>query len=1149
MTIKIGSLSDLSIKPEASGEIDLESGERVAASLGPTGGGGTRFFTAESLSNIIADIRPDPGEVFTRISSIVQEATAVFTYDSTIFDTELTGSGITSAYPTILATIPVTNLYDGESLSNFGTLFDLQNELKDQMIEAANDIVANYYLTDTAASESLAAIRDSNNEKINSLASNLPGIVGAIRDLVETPNIPTRTEDDQLSIDTNASTTGYDSARAVGLESFVTTSTGEFGNTNVEYNDDDVQKYDSSTTSIVTSLEKRFLGTDLFTRNDQAQTTRMYQLLGAALYQVIEGRRPHNFDELGIQSPYQNLGYYDISGLGNYTYDKIEMNEDVTFAKATLDFAAKAIENDYFLLPNYVGEADAESAVSRYGIFHAGRYYYDFEEERYITDDLDGGVTPPSGRYANIFTYAPNEIYHLPVISISQDRVNSGFISQMFVSLAADVMGEMGAWSYSQLSSSFDPTNSASVPIQDTISDTLRFVAGQNLEKKIALFDSSLQDSENSEISPISDAVLEGSGLLEEIQSEISVIKSSIAAFAYNERGIFSNQCALKLVEIFYQRLYNFFTTSVLGDASNTSHWSAIRALCYFRAAHDDYTAARLFNMIQKISDYGSEDFSEIRSAIKYTDIMEKFFNESASGFDNIATTSPDAEDRASRQYNASLFKKSQRVFSIDVTAADDNDVKNSLFDGSFYDSAKIPSDVSVYYPSIGNNSLLQTKLKLAYYTFLLYFIRQLAAKVELSFDSSSRRFRGFIKWYQSDISFISDCLSEAITTTQVGDLSFTNFTAITGAAPTADEQATGEELYYNLRNPIKEVIQAYQDVRALLAYQRTILSAESNTIDQFFSYYENIATIYGGNTRKAAKIAGRYSSIESNVELLYRVKRYQTLIPNTLITSFATRSSNYRSIVKAVFKDKISNGSNLRAAIVGIPYGHLERLRLAQDSRTYYFGVRIYVDDVRTAETDQNDQTYPFSYLSSSDTYRPSLAGPYNVFIPEIYDDFNSTTIIENTSDDPISFLVADSELSALSVVSREDSTSTFQIIDFPAQMVQAALQSYVEDIYGLFPRYASTKGVLRESPYPEEAYADLALKAAGYELSSSDRDAALLYARLRATIMMHQDFMSTKMLEEIEASPMFDKIVYVLFDGDRVENIISEFYTKVEV
>ena len=47
---------------------------------------------------------------------------------------------------------------------------------------------------------------------------------------------------------------------------------------------------------------------------------------------------------------------------------------------------------------------------------------------------------------------------------------------------------------------------------------------------------------------------------------------------------------------------------------------------------------------------------------------------------------------------------------------------------------------------------------------------------------------------------------------------------------------------------------------------------------------------------------------------------------------------------------------------------------------------------------------------------------------------------------------------------------------------------------------------------------------------------------------IMMHQDFMTTRMLEEMECSFVFDKLLYLVVDGDKYNDIVSQFYTKVE-
>ena len=83
------------------------------------------------------------------------------------------------------------------------------------------------------------------------------------------------------------------------------------------------------------------------------------------------------------------------------------------------------------------------------------------------------------------------------------------------------------------------------------------------------------------------------------------------------------------------------------------------------------------------------------------------------------------------------------------------------------------------------------------------------------------------------------------------------------------------------------------------------------------------------------------------------------------------------------------------------------------------------------------------------------------------------------------------------------------------------------------------------RNSGFPEEIYADDALQLAGIPYRSSEE--ALIYSRLKSTIMMHQDFITTRMIEEAEASPVFDKILYIPIMGELLPDIITQFYVKV--
>lgn len=1148
MTIKSGTFSSLNVKSVDAGKSSKNSktsSDETASRESPSRVTSSRSRRA-NVASVDSLLSLAPGSITAdslsyALSNAIQSATSVYSYSSTVYDTEITGSGIASVYPVVLGVLPLTNLYTGGGKkTNLGEVFDIQNDLKDQTIALSDSIVSQYYELNPSAESELSSIRSSNNSKIQNFMQNIPGIVASRQKIIDSTNITSRSEDEQRSVDVAAATTGADAAKAIGLEDVPESSPeeGTFKNRLTDYIDDDVTKYDDGS-SIVTKLERRLLGTDKYTRNEQAKTARQYQLLKAALFQVTEGKRLNDVEEYGLKSPYEDLQYYAISNLSDYKYDErdVKIDPTFTFAKATIHYAALMMGNDFKGDGSrYLDEAGLGIDLENFGIAHGGVY------------SADSGA--PLG---SVVTRLKSYYYGEPTVAIKQSRVDAEFITQAFVALASEIMEESNYFSYSSMPNSLNPLDtSALIPVQDTISDSPRLIAETGGEKRVALFDASLQGAVGDDASPVSDAILLGNSFLQKILSETEAIKSDLLTFAKDNKAIMSNQCALTLMSIFYGKIINFLNSSVIGTDSNTD-WSATRAAMYFLAAHDDYAAARLYRIIESLRSFYDEE-SEKSKADGKAVINGAFAYGSALVGPLVTDDREEDVDGVIRSVSLgsrSSFSKTQKKFEIDITASDPSDLLDNLLStgGSFNYIFDVSSEIAGIYPAVGTSTILKNKIKISFFTIFLYFLRKIPIKVELTYEKDDYRFRGFLKWFRSDSSFLSDCLTECFTTTQVSDLAFENFSSATGAAPSTSEQDAGENIYKNVRTTVKGVLQAYQDVKSLIAYQRTVIGTQYNAITQLFQYYENLADVYNGDSEKAASIAARYASIESVVELMYRVNRYQTLIPNTLISSISTRSNNYRSIVKSTFKDLIPVGSNLRVCIVGIPYGHLELLRLAQDDRKYYFGVKVNADDVRSTVDEENEISYQFRYLTQSESIRPELGGPYNVYIPEIKDDFNSSTISESVTDSAISLLVSDSEFKGFSTITRDSATDSFKSIDFPAALVQAALQSYIEDVYGIYPRYSSTKSATRSTPYPEEQYADLALQRLGYTFDTQDPDKALLYARLRATIMMHRDFLTTKLVEDIEASPVFDKIVYILFRGEDTGNIITEIYAKVEV
>ena len=1199
MTIRNPSFSGLNVSAEFAGlpESSESASTKFVTSevISKARKFGTSTENADSLLSFSSDDQT--------VASLASSANSIYEYDSSFYDSEITGSGITSAYPEIIGTLPFTNFFSKGKETNLGILYDMQNDLRDSTIASANEIVKKYYEIKPSTSASLAAIRDQNLTKYNQVVASVPQIFRSKELIVQATNLGP-SELQSLLVGQSIATTSAESqgipsensiAPSLDVETIFSTgignsvsagsvldsikasitfnsagsvidnnqSTGILGNATVEFTDEDIKKYDSNP-DIVNSLTKRFLGDG---RNQQAKTTSQYQLLKAVLAQLTEGRKFDSIDtEAGYSSPYADLQYQKISPISDFLANSITMNPGMYFAKNTIGTAASIASNGYL--------STSGNYADLYTLSEKGILYYailGFSTEGLAAGQVSAtvdGQNPfplPVGGPTYVYGYDSENVEitpDIPVIAIDNNYLRSDFISQIPLYLASRIVETQV--SLPALPASIDPTESQTISVKSTLQDSLRFVSQNQRGEIIYLFDDYLNGSIKNTATAISTAILEDPDNLVTLKSDIDSIVSSLDSFSSNRKFQLSNQCALTIASVMYKHIGSFFSNSVL-NASNDSTYSAMRICMFLAASHSTYAAARLLRLI-------TNDGIEILNLVGLGQALSRVIEEDGEISDKIKSIlegpgeSTSAGD--SKLVNVPLKWTQNSIESSDTVNFEKSGEETVekfleyLYDpsGSFAVIQNLINELSDYYPGILSDKKLEYEVRISAFCILLYLFRKLDIKsgyLTLSTSENSDPETGKsllsydlrLRWSKKDTAFIADCLSEALNNISVENMSFSQFSTVAGAAPTDDEKEKGQEYFFNsIRSPIKAALQASQDAKSIISYQRTVLSTQSSLISKIKSLYDSLVQIYNGDTQKAKKLIGRYSSLESVTELLYRSNRYQTLIPGTEISSMSTRSSNYRSIVKTVFKSKIPKKDNLSICIVGIPYGLLERMRFTQDEKVYYFGTSAYAGSSRSFDENSPQVDFDFGFIKNSNTIRPNLGGPYCSLVPELYDDFSSTANITSVDDDSISFFQISNTGDSLEIKKRSDSSSNVRSIDIPAILNQAALQSYVEDVYGLYPRYASYKEDISSQIYPESAYADNLLKEMGYKSEGSD-DEILLYYRLKSAIMLHKDFMTSMMLKELEASPLFDKIIYLVVDGNNFEDIINDFFVKVEV
>jgi len=1261
MTIKNPSFSNLVVSPASAATTDLKVkvSEMTSRAKNITSYSrrreGSEFSTEQSFLTLSRESL--------RTSTVLSENTnSVFDYSISDFDSEITGSGITSAYPVILATLPLQNLFSGGTETNFGIIYDLQNQVRDVTVQLANDIVNKFYESSPASSASLEKIRDTNLSKYNTLATSIPKIFRLREEIMNSTEILAGSDTQLLMIKQKSSTTEADSqstsSRTVaplGSESSITFTgignvalsiassinvsripvqsfsalSGDFGNLSVEYNDGDITKYDSGK-NIIDSLTTRLLGEN---RQEQARTTRQYQLLKAAIAQIQEGRRFNDVDSEGdYTSPYSSLDYRKVSPISQLLSDTISMKPGFLFAKRTISEIATIAENGY-LLPSPAGAGSrsgdfsssgvaALQGLQDSGVFYAGKLKisegstqiaYEDDTDNIFIDIHTSLLSPSTGEETRMRV--------LPVVGLNLELLTQKFVNQIPVFLASNIVNAQT--SFPEIPAAINPRESQPISVSDTYLDQLRYINQNSRGENIYMFDDFLQGSIGDPATAISTVITAPVEDLKTLKSNIDGITASIERFATDRRFEISNQCSLTIIKIFYKHFKGFFDQSVLGTET-TSTYSAIRAAMFFIASQDSYSAAKLFrlicageeeltNMIANSESFNSDesrssgggssgstgnDVFRVDNTFKgdyggVSDQYSGFISDYSSGalktgdpgdkrsgvnikiraptlaVDALATVQAAAvavgadeditfnEAAESIEIMEALGEGAAALFPSTLQKTGEEgyeDFLKFLYDksGSFKTIDNIASELASYYPAISQNKKLENEVKICAYFMFLHILRginaQISLKLKLVDVGEGDNYQVFLKWFPADIAALSDCLGEALEETTSADMRFERFSKITGITPDPDQISLIDSSFFKkIRSPIKYALQASQDMQSLLAYQNTVLKSQSSLIQSIINLYDQISDVYGGDSSKTARIVSRYSTIDSVVELLYRSKRYQTLIPGTQISAVATRSESYRSLVKAAFKNIIPDKNDLQICIVGVPYGMLERMRFALDDRNEYFGVTAYSGAANTLDPVGKRADYNFSYNTQSTNRRPNLGGPYCSLVPNIDDNFDSSIEFSTAAEDDISILKISNDGSSLESLRRGDSSDNVKAIDIPANVVQAALQAYVEDIYGLYPRYASTKAPMKET-YREQTFADKALEEQGYRTFGSS-DEILQYYRLRAMIMMHRDFITSRMIDELEASPSFDRLVYLVINGDKFDDIVTEFYSQVEI
>lgn len=152
MAIKIASFSDINVSSTGAGKLSLSSTAPASSGIldkpvssikvpgtvaGPVLLSSPGALGASTTTSPFAPAGPT-GPAMGAFASAASAFDTVFNYTTSVYDTEITSSGFTSAYPVIIGHMPLNNLYSSGKETNYGVIYDIQGTIKSSSIAQAN---------------------------------------------------------------------------------------------------------------------------------------------------------------------------------------------------------------------------------------------------------------------------------------------------------------------------------------------------------------------------------------------------------------------------------------------------------------------------------------------------------------------------------------------------------------------------------------------------------------------------------------------------------------------------------------------------------------------------------------------------------------------------------------------------------------------------------------------------------------------------------------------------------------------------------------------------------------------------------------------------------------------------------------------------
>ena len=1042
----------------------------------------------------------------------------VYTFSPTDYDTYLTGSGINSYQPVIIADIPFINYFGSESPSY--DIVKIQQDLQDTTIKTANNLVSEFYRTNSSKQRSLAQIRDKNLAFYNAAVPALTKVTGAARSLliVLSSNTPA-IEDYRVVRD---STIGSQRYNGVSVPS----SSGV-------YDDDDIIK--NTIFNVTSGYSSERADGKLYTATLLGQQAR--DRLGELIYGTFTTASTITAEDRAV-----GAAEGDRASPSTITNEAASTSRSFGVYKHVLTRAAIAWQKGGFISDadfrefNSPDDDDYDDGLDVNDLYSDGTYA--------LSDVYTNGVTEAISGYDSEDN--PNKPYGVRGVvpkfeSSVQDRPGTrNYSSKIPILITAHLINEQlgGPMSNSTTLPSFlryIGTGPSSFTIQQTATEGKLPLVAQIGSKTYSLFDTIIPNDDintNSGTHGLLAATTFDIDELTTLRNKISESRSALDKVISQNTGYLSNKTAVFLLRCMFEEYYSFFNSSVLTTAD--SRFSLARTILFLRAAGDEDQRGKVWAMcnnkrnIREAQDL--TDFEEaIQSSISGFGFMttdKEYSNPGVFTFDSYGdTVQESAEEAAEKRDTSRKFLES--VFGSDSSFG--------MFD-------RIADRVIRLYPEI-NNTMTEGAIKLTSFLVFMDILKLIKAKYKLSFtqEYESKNYngvKGYIKFSKRDTAAITDCLRSALTSSELTN--FSTYTALQDGIYESTKESIRSHFWSRIRGIVNDVLSPYESFIDVMAYTRSLLSKSLLAVDQAVTAYTTIKNAYtqlDGATDAQAKsklLISKYGTPEVIAELRQRDQRYKNLIKGTDITSMAARSGYFRSVVEAAHRDVLTE-RQAKIYVVGLPYGMMESLRLTKPvEQTIGPKFNVHINKI-----DDSGNLQRVDYYLPQDTLSSSNDGfAYNSGATQIAD-IQETTRFTNFADPNI---IVDffSPSVATMIPSQANPTRT---AGYESQKIQSTLETFVEDLYGLYPRYAFTKSLPQRTAAEEEIATEVA-----NTFAVDDQEAQLIRTRLKAAIMMHKDFCTTTMLNDLETSPLFDKIVYCLVETETVGNLAS-LTAKVQV